>query len=262
MKLPDKLKAIKLEHKKAAPIGFSQDKVYIIDKGFNGKDIVLKMSSRKEVYEEGVNYQWLQNKIKVPKIYFNVQEDGMYYLVMEKLPGVMFQELFQQYDTKEVVELYAKLLKEFHAIDYHGLPYQHSLTDKLLEAKYNVEHHLVRTQYFEREFQGKNAKHLYQRLCNIKVEESDLVLCHGDVCMPNIIMDQKELSGFIDISGIGVLDRYYDIAIALRTLRYNFELYHLDFNEEMISIFCKCYGMEVLDVQKLEYYILLDELMI
>lgn len=245
---------------KKAPIGFSGDTIYIVEGGYQGQDVVVKTSFRHEVLEEGKNLIWLKRYTKVPKVYQMGYLEGQYYTIMEKLPGVMFQELFKTCTPRNIVIMYAKLIKEFHTIDYTGLPYNHDLSQKLEAAKDNVLNHKVKEQYFERELTHLNASQLYDLLLQYQDDKEDKVLCHGDVCMPNIIMEQNELSGFIDIIGIGVCNRYLDIAIALRTLRYNFELYGLSFTSEYQDLFCQEYGLLTLDKHKVIFYILLDEL--
>lgn len=255
----EKIKELSILQAKKAPIGFSGDEVYLIDQGFKGQDVVVKISKRKEVLHEGKNLCWLRQYIKVPKVYQMGQIEDLYYTIMEKLPGTMFQELFNEYTCQEVVRLYATLIKQFHAIDYQGLPYNHSLEEKMNKVKYTVAHHEAKEEYFERELRHLSGQQVYDLLLSYQSEEADLVLCHGDVCMPNIMMEGTSLSGFIDVVGIGINDYHLDIAIALRTLRYNFELYGHTFSKEYQELFLQTYGRTI-DSKKITFYILLDEL--
>ena len=91
-------------------------------------------------------------------------------------------------------------------------------------------------------------------------QEFDLVLCHGDVCMPNFMIENGKVTGWIDVVGCGVNDRYLDVAIALRTLRFNFQAMHQEFTKERMQLFLKTYGLNKLDMKKIEFYILLDEM--
>ncbi len=260
MKLPDQLKEIDLTKMKKAPIGFSGDEVYLVDDGYQGKDVVIKISNKVEVYHEGENFKWLKDYVKVPKVYFNELIDDKYYLVMEKLPGVMFQELFESIPLGELVIKYAKLLKQFHEINYQGLPFNHDLNHKIDKAHHRVITNQIKTEYFENEIKDFTGKQVYDLMIKNMPAEEDLVLCHGDVCLPNIMMDKNSLSGFIDIDGIGVCDRYLDIAIALRSLRYNFKLYGHNFEHQYIELFKETYGIKEPDCNKIKFYFLLDEL--
>lgn len=255
-----KIPNIDITNAKPAPIGFSGDQVFLIEKGYQGRDIVVKIASDQEVIYEAENFEWLQQYTRVPRIYATGKVEQYYYVIMEKLPGVMMQEEFHTCSPEEIVVQYAKLLKQFHSIESTGLPHNHSLKDKLVVAKRNVENNLVREQYFERELRHLSAREVYAQMLVYKSSE-DLVLCHGDFCFPNIIINQHQLSGFIDIMGIGICDRYLDLAIALRSLRYNFELYGHCFKEEDQTLFLQEYGIQEVDMKKITFYILLDELL-
>lgn len=258
---PEELKGlIDFSTVKKAPIGFSGDCVLIIEKGYQNKDIVLKYSKRKEVHQEGLILKWLEGKVKVPLVYLNIEINGVYYLVMEKLKGQMGQEGFKQLGIERMIEYYAKLIKQFHQIDYSDFFDYNTLDVKLKHTQYNVKHHLVKTQYFERELQGKSAQEVYDLMMSLMPKDFDLVLCHGDVCMPNFLIDHGKLSGWIDVIGCGVNDRHLDLAIALRTLRYNLEAMGLTLTKDYKQLFIKSYGIDVLDENKIKFYILLDEL--
>jgi aminoglycoside phosphotransferase len=75
--------------------------------------------------------------------------------------------------------------------------------------------------------------------------------------LPNIILQGDKISGFVDWGRGGVADRYTDIALAVRSLRYNLAgRADLD----LIRIFLGEYGLSPADEAKIDYYILLDEL--
>lgn len=246
------------------PIGFSKDEVYIIKKGyidgFKEKDIVIKKSSREEVVLEAINFEWLQSFCKVPKIYRYGMVGCEFYCMMEFLPGVMFQELLKSYPKEQVIQKYASLIRQFHEIDPSGLPHNHSLEQKIKQVEQSIKDKTINPSHFEKEFKGWSIDAVYQKLLEYLPTQEDLVLCHGDVCMPNIMMNGLELVGYIDIVGIGVCDRYLDIAIGLRSLRYNLEAYGYRFDDDVIELFIKEYGICELDKDKVYLYILLDEL--
>lgn len=253
-------KLLNTERVTLATIGYSNEKVYFLDRGYQGKDVVLKTSKRKEVLKEGMILSWLYPRIKTPKVYINKCIDGVYYLVMEKLEGQMMQETIFDSGIKEGIIQYALLIKRIHQIPYQDFPFITTLEDRVVEAKYNVENDLVKTQYFERELKDKSAEEVYELLIRYYPQDEDKVLVHGDVCMPNFIMHLHQLSGIIDVGRMGVNDRYLDIAIALRTLRYNIELYGDVMTKEDINLFLDTYGIKNFNREKFIFYILLDEL--
>ncbi len=93
---------------------------------------------------------------------------------------------------------------------------------------------------------------MFQELLATKPANEDLVFTHGDYCLPNIIINNGDISGFIDWGRGGIADRYQDLALAARSLAYNFDA-------EWIKLLFKEYGIENIDYSKIEYYKLLDE---
>lgn len=47
------------------------------------------------------------------------------------------------------------------------------------------------------------------------------VLIHGDACMPNLIFDVDDLSGYVDLGGVSVGEPETDLAAAVWTLHHN-----------------------------------------
>jgi kanamycin kinase/aminoglycoside 3'-phosphotransferase-2 len=70
--------------------------------------------------------------------------------------------------------------------------------------------------------------------------------------LPNIIINGTGISGFIDWGRAGISDPYQDIALAIRSLRFNW-------GDEYVKSMVKAYGIDEPDWEKVEFYILLDE---
>ena len=80
----------------------------------------------------------------------------------------------------------------------------------------------------------------------------DRVFTHGDLCLPNVIIHDKRLSGFIDLGSAGIGDPYRDLALVGRSLNRNL-------GPGWADIFFAHYGLAAPDPDKLRYYRLLDE---
>ncbi|MDR4533984.1 phosphotransferase [Glutamicibacter sp. PS] len=51
----------------------------------------------------------------------------------------------------------------------------------------------------------------------------DLVVCHGDACAPNTLLDDRgELSGHVDLGTLGVGDRWADLAVLAWSAEWNY----------------------------------------
>ena len=86
------------------------------------------------------------------------------------------------------------------------------------------------------------------------------VLSHGDFCLPNILIENNDISGFIDLGDCGIGDRWRDLSLCWRSLRHNsdgtFGNIYPGIKPDMLF---EKLGIEP-NHEKLRYYILLDEL--
>ena len=76
-----------------------------------------------------------------------------------------------------------------------------------------------------------------------------LVVCHGDACAPNSIIDAGTWSGHVDLGSLGVADRWADLAIATWSTEWN---YGPGWERALLD----AYGVEI-DVERTAYYRLL-----
>ena len=74
-----------------------------------------------------------------------------------------------------------------------------------------------------------------------------LVVCHGDACMPNTLLDDSARPvAFVDLAALGVADRWADIAVASMSTVWNF-------GEGWEDALIEAYGIEP-DRERLAYY--------
>jgi len=45
------------------------------------------------------------------------------------------------------------------------------------------------------------------------LERADLAVCHGDFCLPNVVLDPETLvvTGILDVGRLGIADRHLDL---------------------------------------------------
>ena len=79
-----------------------------------------------------------------------------------------------------------------------------------------------------------------------------LVFTHGDYCLPNIIIEERELSGVLDWDYAGLADPYADFASCVWSMGYNYGLEEIA--ERWEPYFFMVYGLDDIDVGKLAYY--------
>lgn len=234
-------------------VGRSKDGVYQLKSLTDS--YYLKVSSSQEIINEEKAYRYLEGKLNVPKVYeFKQDENGKYYLLISEMKGKMLYELLQ-YDIRETIILYARALKTIHALPYRDYPIKKNIREIIRDIKYRLDD--IRVEDLSECYQSLGVQKTYERLVSLMPEYRDLVICHGDYSMPNILVG--ETVGFIDLGSSGVDDRYQDIAIALRSLKYNLELIGETYLPEHQQLFLDAYGIQTFNQEKYEFYFLLEE---
>lgn len=185
---------------------------------------------------------------------------------MTRVSGKMLCDEEYLYTPQRLIDLVAQGLHTLWRVETAICPDKVSRLDaRLKRARFLVEHNLVDTENVEPETFGpegfRNPEELLIWLEQNRPEE-DLVLSHGDFCLPNILAIDERIGGYIDLGKMGQADRWQDVAIVLRSLKHNAEGFYnegrayFDFRPEMLL---DRLGIEM-DETKLRYYLLLDEL--
>ncbi len=197
---------------------------------------------------------WLKGKAPVPELLYYETYNGMDYMLTSEIVGQDASREENLADPEQTIRLYAEGLRLLHRIPIEGCPMDRTLKRKLKLAERRVGEGLVREDDLEEENGHRKPIDIYRELMDTQPRQEDLVFAHGDYCMPNVILDGNRVSGFIDLGGAGVADRYQDLALAVRSLRHNYR------TDEYKSLFMAYYGLSHWDEEKIDYYILLDEM--
>ncbi len=241
--------------------GMSDSKILLYD------DMVLKVQAADRMGEaanECRMMRWLQGKLPVPEVLACEEEDGKNWLLMTRLPGKMLCDESYMKNPELLVCILAESLQMLWRVDISDCPCVNDLDRKLQMARYNVENGLVDMDNVEPETFGEGGfqspEHLLEWLEENRPTE-EIVLSHGDFCLPNIFAEKEKPGGFIDLGKTGTADKWMDIALAFRSLSHNYsgryggKVYE-GFRAERLF---EQLGMEP-DYERLKYYILLDEL--
>lgn len=260
MKLPTKIKkSIGPKYGKQDNIGMSGASVYLFD------DIVLKVQNDNfEAKNEQIMMQWLNDKLPVPQIIECEKSNKLSYLLMSRCNGEIACNSAVMANPKKLCELLGETLYKIWSVDIEHCPTDSSLEEKLRQAKYNVVQQLVDMDNCDpTTFRSGNFKDPESLLCWLQNNKpcEELVLSHGDLCLPNILFESNELSGLIDLGKSGMADKWCDIAICYRSLRDN---YSGKYRVTKDYGFKESYFFDALQIkpdwERIRYYLLLDEL--
>jgi len=225
----------------------------LLDK--HGKNKYLKIIPRElkmNIQREVEILKWLEGKLPAPRVLLFLSDSQYEYFLMTEVEGMPASQSIFRNDVEKLVRLLARGLRMIHSIDIKGCLFDQTLNVKIKEAEYRVKNGLVDEDNFDPIRKGMKAVDLFKELLATRPNYEDLVFTHGDYTLPNIIINNSDISGFIDWGRAGVADRYQDLALVARTLERKFD-------KKWIPIFFREYGIENIDYEKIEFFKLVDE---
>lgn len=235
-------------------IGCSATRVYRIQE--RDQTVYLKthpLSPHFSFAHEVSILRWLTRKLPVPAVCAYATDTAYEYLVLSEVPGENGVDAMERLESDRLVALLADGLRQIHALDITRCPFDERIAAKLKRAHYRVQYALVDEDDFDDERLGMTGKEVYKALQWNKPPEDDVVFTHGDYCLPNILLQDERISGFIDLDRAGISDKYNDLAIASRSIGYNL-------GPDYEQRFFEHYGLETVDTDKIQYYRMMDEL--
>ena len=207
--------------------------------------------------------RFLEGLLPVPKVIAQENLNGMDFLLMERLKGRMLTDSSILEKPSLLIGCMAEALERLWAVPPEKVPFPRTLDVDLAYVAQRVANGSVNPSECEPETFGPGGfaspEALLNYLQNNRPEE-DLVLTHGDFCLPNLLTDGKRLTGMIDVGDCGIADRYKDLAIGWRSLKHNTDgHYGLFYPAVDPDDLFRAVGIPK-DEEKLRYYLLLDEL--
>ena len=204
------------------------DRPYTVDGvGLSGsavllfEDLVLKIEPYSEKQDKAVEMmRWLQGKLPVPAVVEYMAENGKSYLLMTRIDGEMCCSPYYMEHSDVMVTLLAEGLHRLWETDTAGCPRERTLqadVDKALEHIRGGR--LSRDTLLECGFETAEEMAAWVEAHPVQY---DPVLSHGDYCLPNLLLKDGKISGYIDIGGCCTADRYCDLVDCWTSLKNNF----------------------------------------
>jgi aminoglycoside phosphotransferase len=221
---------------------------------------IAPASGPSNLEHEKVVLKWLDGRLDVPKVLGFEEAGGKYLILLSEIRGMPASEYVTANSSdrgliEDHVKRAARAMKAVHELPIDACPLRQDIDLTLPSALENIRRGFVDESDFDLENQGRSALDIYAELVEKKPAAEDLVFTHGDLCLPNYLVLDDCVSGFVDLDRGGVADRYQDIALFLCSFGFN-----AGNGMDVAEVFCRAYGLDSLDSEKLYYYRLLDEL--
>ncbi|MFV8054076.1 APH(3'') family aminoglycoside O-phosphotransferase [Mycobacterium sp. 48b] len=147
-------------------------------------------------------------------------DDGAF-LVTSAVRGVAADQLAEA-DLRTAWPSVVQAVGDLHGIPIEDCPYRRDLDDMMSRARSVLAAGAVNPEFLRDEDRDVPPAELLMRVeretgLRRRQEAADRVVCHGDLCLPNILIDPDRLTveGFIDLGRLGLADRHADLALVL-----------------------------------------------
>jgi streptomycin 3"-kinase len=217
-----------------------------------------------DLNEERRRIEWLAGTgIPGPSVVdWSTSGDGAR-LVMTAVPGVPASEL----DSGTLLRAWPAvvgMLRRLHELPAAHCPFERRLATMFRIAEDAVVRDAVNPEFLAEEQQGRPHTELLAELhseldVRLAQEREDLVVCHGDACLPNVMVDPDTLTctGLIDLGRLGTADRHADLSLLRANAR---ETWTGDDGSTADRLLAEYYGPDHIDPDRMRFYLHLDPL--
>jgi aminoglycoside phosphotransferase len=184
--------------------------------------------------------------------------DDCAWLVTTAVSGRSAAEYWPADQRINVIDALADVTRTLHGVPIENCPYDRSLAVTMPVIDHAVQQHMVDLSRLDPTYMGWTAEQLLKEAHTTAPVIEDLVVCHGDLSLPNVLLDPDTLrvTGFVDVGRLGRADRYADLALAIRSITSNqnpqYYVHHAD-------RYLTRYGIEQPDTHRVAFYRLLDQ---
>ena len=193
-------------------------RVMFIDKR-NG--YFLKIRRIAEIAREHEMTRYFHRKglaAKVVAYHSDIEHD---YFLTEKIRGDDCTTAKYLEQPKRLAELLGERLAILHSLGYADCPVPNHTERYLAGVEQSMRTEYYDKSHFPDSFGYESAEQAWAVVRNRgHVLKTDTLL-HGDYCLPNIILDDWQFNGFIDLDNGGVGDRHIDLFWGAWTLHFN-----------------------------------------
>lgn len=206
----------------------------------------LKTGALGSLQQDAEGLRWFHGgPIRTPEVLEYLQ-DEQDYLLTAAIPGSPAFESPWREDPARLARLLGQALRRFHdAYRPESCPLHYDPADMLARVEANYTAQSWDTGMLDW-MGGFSPAEAWQRIREgIGRLRADVVL-HGDWCLPNVLLQDWQVSGTLDLGMAGRGDRHYDLHWCCWSLDYNLH------SREWTDAFLDGYGRDAVDPVRLE----------
>ena len=201
----------------------------------------IKRSKKDSLAREVAMTRYFHQKGLSAEVLAYFQDDTYDWLVTKKIHGFDCTEDIYMNQPAKLVATLAERLHLLHQENFTSCPVQNHtelMLERAMMTDNEVDESFLKLDGLYEISSVAEARKIVDRFGN---ELQTDTLLHGDYCLPNVILNDWDFSGFIDIDTGGVGDRHVDLYWGIWSL--NFNLGTTKYTERFID----AYGRQLVD---------------
>ena len=204
----------------------------------------LKSAPKHTLKTEADMNRFFHSKGRGPEVlhYLSCEKD---WLLTRAVPGEDCTNPVNMQDPKKLSSTIGELLRQLHDPDATGCMVDRT-ADYIATAERNYRSGNYDKSLFPDNWGYRCPEEAWNVVCQAAPALQHDVLLHGDYCLPNIILKDGKLSGFIDLGNGGLGDRHIDLHWGIWSLQYNLK------TDQWTDRFLDAYGRDKLNPQLLD----------
>ncbi len=200
--------------------------------------------------EERDRMVWARQHLPVPEVVSYGVDEGVEWLETIALPGLDATKLTDE--PEAVVRALGEGLRRFHEAPTRDCPFDFTLDAALAHCISRVEAGTETWDMLHSDFKDHTPQTALEELRATRPPSEDVVVCHGDYCFPNMLLEDGVVTGFLDLGELGLADRWWDIAVGGWSVTWNvdpvweplfYEAYGIERDEERIRFYRLMYDL-------------------
>ena len=216
-------------------------RVWLLD---SGDGYYLKRGAKGALKSEAEMSAYFAKKGLGAAVLGYTSDDEADYLLTERIEGEDCTDPRYLADPRRLAVLLGETLRALHESDFADCPVRDHTAAYLARAEENH-----RKGCFDVSFLSgygiETPEAAWELLTSERGSLRNEVLLHGDFCLPNILLRDFCLSGFIDVGCGGVGDRHVDLFWGAWTLAFNLG------TDAYRNLFFDAYGRDRIDLRRL-----------
>lgn len=210
-------------------------------------------SSGIDLESEAVRLSWAGSFIHVPRVLEAGRDEAGTWLVTSPVPGEMAISKRWRESPAAAVKAIGEGLRALHETLPTALcPYSWSAESRVDDARRRAAAGELEPSRWHPEHRSLSVNGALRLLADVPAIDR-LVVCHGDACAPNTLIDADgHWSGHVDFGALGIADRWADLAVATWSTEWN---YGPGWEATLLA----AYGVEA-DARRTKFYRLLWDL--